>query len=195
MGFNYAQGQTVFASEPVIGDIDGDGSLEVVFNTYDPRLMGATVGTWALKNDASVVNGFPLYIGAGGASAAPTLADLDGDGYLEIAVALGPMNTRHMSGIPLRPTFRTVCHGPCPARTWAALLRLHHHSQLRCFHQNGKRPGSKIWRCFTFTIRLFNSGPPLTSTLALTDVIPPALSYVPGTLKSSIGDATISSEI
>ena len=34
--FNYTQNATLFASEPVIGDIDGDGGLEIVFGTRVP---------------------------------------------------------------------------------------------------------------------------------------------------------------
>ncbi len=191
--FNYAQGQTVFASEPAIGDIDGDGSLEVVFNTYDPRLAGATVGTWALKNDGSVVNGFPLYIGAGGASAAPTLADLDGDGQLEIAVATRSYEyavyvwDTPAPYIPYRLPWPMSRQNLRRTATFTPLQPNYDAST-----KTASDPAPKLGDVFTFTISLVNSGSPLTSTLSVTDVIPSALAYVSGTLKSSIGDATIS---
>jgi FG-GAP-like repeat/FG-GAP repeat len=89
--FNYAQGATLFASEPVIGDIDGDGKLEIVFGTYVPAVISSDkdgpVGLWALKADGTVVSGFPLAVPIPGVRSAPTLADLDGDGKLEILAA------------------------------------------------------------------------------------------------------------
>lgn len=42
----------------------------------------------------------------------------------------------------------------------------------------------------TYTIRLVNSGSPLTSTVYLTDVIPDGLSYVPDTFDAASGDYT-----
>ncbi|HEX8074930.1 MAG TPA: FG-GAP-like repeat-containing protein [Thermoleophilaceae bacterium] len=79
---------------PVIGDIDGDGESEIVDSA------GEHVYAWHL--DGSEVDGFPVSLDpsfSGGAveneqnhvkrgfMASPTLADLDGDGRLEVAVA------------------------------------------------------------------------------------------------------------
>lgn len=89
--YNFAQGQRLFASEPVIGDVTGDGRLDVIFGTYSPdgsadnlaRLIG-------LSATGQPLPGFPLTLNSeGGASkkglrAAPTLADLDGDCLVEI---------------------------------------------------------------------------------------------------------------
>jgi hypothetical protein len=89
--FNYTEGATLFASEPVIGDVDGDGALEVVFGTYVPLEREADrhgpVGLWGLEADGTVMMGFPLVASTPGVRAAPTLADLDGDGDLEILAA------------------------------------------------------------------------------------------------------------
>jgi hypothetical protein len=90
--YDYTAGHAVaFASEPAVADLDGDGSPEVVFTTYgapgDPgagRLVvlaadGTPLHGVALPNPGSNGNGI-------GAPAAPTIADLDGDGQLEILV-------------------------------------------------------------------------------------------------------------
>jgi uncharacterized repeat protein (TIGR01451 family) len=85
---DYAQGKIVFASEPVIGDVDGDGLNEVIFGTFDPHYGRNTpVDLWILGNDGSVKAKLPLPVDTNGIVAAPTLADLDGDGKLEIAAA------------------------------------------------------------------------------------------------------------
>jgi hypothetical protein len=82
---------------PVIGDLDGDGDLEIVAALYDGNLSGA-IHAW--HHDGTVVAGFP-FTGLiqrshpGGTAEAnmgtnfgsPVLADLDGDGDIEIAVA------------------------------------------------------------------------------------------------------------
>jgi hypothetical protein len=90
--YRYTDGKAVmYASEPTIADLNQDGSPEVVFATYgDPKVKDsghlvilAADGT--LLYDIALPN--PGYDGNGnGAPAAPTIADLDGDGQLEILV-------------------------------------------------------------------------------------------------------------
>ena len=89
--YNFAQGNRLFASEPVIGDVSGDGRVDILFGTYSPdgrddhraRLHG-------LNASGQPLAGFPLPLTNedGGAKkglrAAPTLADLDGDCDVEI---------------------------------------------------------------------------------------------------------------
>ncbi len=66
---------------PAFGDIDGDGSEEIVVTNH-----GATSGGFihAFKKNGSVVPGFP--INHGYSSRTPVLADLDNDNKLEIIV-------------------------------------------------------------------------------------------------------------
>jgi len=90
--YDYSNHQTVsFASEPTIADLNQDGSPEVLFTTYgDPavtssgRLVilganGKELHAVDLPNPGKNGNG-------NGAPAAPTVADLDGDGTLEVFV-------------------------------------------------------------------------------------------------------------
>ena len=83
-------------SSPAVGDIDGDGGLEIVLGT------GQTAGSdfggygvlYALDSDGSLLDGWPITLFAGFAGAlpvigegivvSPALADVDGDGDLEI---------------------------------------------------------------------------------------------------------------
>ena len=90
--FDYRHGHSVmYASEPVVADLNRDGSPEVVISTYgapDVRDSGYLV---VLGADGSLLHDVALPSpgsngNGNGAPAAPTVADLDGDGELEIFV-------------------------------------------------------------------------------------------------------------
>ncbi len=89
--YDLAQGKLLYPSEPVIGDITGDGELDIVFGAYtnDGNAYGA-VGIYALDRNGNLLPGFPLSLSEEGSQinrgirAAPTLADIDGDGDVEI---------------------------------------------------------------------------------------------------------------
>jgi hypothetical protein len=90
--YNFAEGKPIlYASEATIADLNQDGSPEVLLSTFgDPEtddsgrlvILGAD-GT--PLHDVALPN--PGFNGNGnGAPAAPTVADLDGDGQLEVFV-------------------------------------------------------------------------------------------------------------
>lgn len=69
---------------PAFGDVDGDGIDEIVVSVATPGT--GTIGRiYVYEKDGSITTGFPLYI-TGGATKTPVLADLNGDGALEIIV-------------------------------------------------------------------------------------------------------------
>ena len=78
-----------FASEPVVADLDGDGQAEVVFTTWTAK--GSNQGGDLLIVNASGVERSRVALPRSsqswdGALGAPTLANLDGDANVEVAV-------------------------------------------------------------------------------------------------------------
>ena len=71
---------------PAFGDIDGDSVGEIVATTH--QIGTYAFGTvYAFKTDGTDVAGFPVTT-EGGAVRTPVMADLDGDGAMEIIIAV-----------------------------------------------------------------------------------------------------------
>lgn len=88
--YDFAKGRSkVFASEVVVADLNRDGVPELVFGTYSLEEGGGAIVV--LDNTGRLLHEIALP-GQGkngngiGVPAAPTIADLDGDGQLEILV-------------------------------------------------------------------------------------------------------------
>ena len=82
--FSFADNGARFASEPVVADLNNDGFPEIVFTTYEvEKGKGALVILSHLGEKVA-----EAFLPGRGAMAAPTLADLDGDGALEVIVNL-----------------------------------------------------------------------------------------------------------
>jgi hypothetical protein len=82
--FSFADNGARFASEPVVADLNNDGFPEVIFTTYEvEKGKGALV---ILEHAGEKVA--QISLSGRGAMATPTLADLDGDGELEIIINL-----------------------------------------------------------------------------------------------------------
>jgi len=114
-------------SSPAIGDIDGDGFLEVVVGS-GPSVEGGD-GKWvyAWNRDGTPVSGWPKYT-AGDVVAPPALGDLDGDGDLEVVIGCGREfetspasctslyawhgNGTNVSGFPMSPGNFTQPYSP-----------------------------------------------------------------------------------
>jgi hypothetical protein len=92
--YDYALGKPLFASEPVVGDVTGDGEVDIIFGTYSPDgSADSDARLHGLNAAGEPLTGFPLPLTHEGNSdeqgirAAPTLADLDGDCDVEVLAA------------------------------------------------------------------------------------------------------------
>ena len=84
-----------FASEPVVADLDGDGRPEVIFASWTQKGSGSNGRLHVVDAQGNKLYEIelPASFGGGdwnGALATPTLADIDGDGELEVL-----LNTAH----------------------------------------------------------------------------------------------------
>jgi hypothetical protein len=66
-------------SSPALGDIDGDGDIEIVVGSSDDKV-------YAWHHDGTSVYGWPKAIGGGLYKSSPALGDIDGDGDIEIVL-------------------------------------------------------------------------------------------------------------
>ena len=89
--YDYAQGRQLFASEVAIGDVSGDGLVDVIFGTYSiDSSAHSAVGLVGLNANGQPLAQFPLSLpnettpGTRGIMAGPTIADLDRDCNVDI---------------------------------------------------------------------------------------------------------------
>lgn len=82
--FSFAETGARFASEPVVGDLNGDGRPEILFTTYET--MSGKGALIVLDADGKLL--FRTTLPGRGAMAAPTVADINGDGEMEIVINL-----------------------------------------------------------------------------------------------------------
>jgi len=82
-------------SSPTLGDLDGNGNLEVVVGSSDRKV-------YAWNYNGSLLSGWPRNT-SGYVKSSPALSDLDGDNDLEVVVGSygGWVYAWHHSGIPL----------------------------------------------------------------------------------------------
>jgi len=195
--FNYTQGAVLVATEPVVGDIDGDGLLEVVFGTRVPARSGGVfyngpVGLWALKSDGKVAPGFPLPVPTPGMFGAPTLADLDSDGELEILVAAreGHIYSWDTSTPynPMQLPWPTGRHDLNRSASYTPL------TPLEASHKLASPRFVTQGQTASFTINIISTSP-VNETISFTDTIPAGVSFVPGSLSSTSGVATYSAGV
>jgi hypothetical protein len=83
-----------FAGEPVVADLENDGKAEVIFGSWTQNGSGQGGKLYVVSWDGKLLQALDLPFAAddrrGGALAAPTVANIDGDPDLELV--LGTIN-------------------------------------------------------------------------------------------------------
>jgi hypothetical protein len=86
-GVTYTNDPNVLTGGVVVGDLSGDGIPEIVFNTYSPDQGKSHL--FVMDAGGQILH--QIELPRLGAMPVPTLADVDGDGTIEIVVSLREM--------------------------------------------------------------------------------------------------------
>ncbi len=78
-------------NSPAIGDLDGDGTMEIVVGTGGTS-SGPSAKIIAFTTTGQVATGFPFVVGMNSVGNSPTLYDINNDGTLEILIRMKPDN-------------------------------------------------------------------------------------------------------
>jgi len=77
--FYSTEGGDVTQSSPTVGDLDGDGAMEILIGDESGQLL-------AINHDSTPVNGFPIQLN-GEVRSSPIIWDIDNDGLIEVGVS------------------------------------------------------------------------------------------------------------
>lgn len=182
------QGYYRFASEPVVADLDANGSPEVLFTSWTQKGSHATGDLFILDAQGNLLQQTSLPPAYGspdwnGALAAPTLANIDQDADLEIVI-----NTAH-SGVvayDLPGSANAIIYWGTGRGSY---LRNGSpaYGDLNASRKTLDNPAPAPGDTLDYTVVLHNQGGALESA-ALTDSLPPQVAYT-GSLSVSSGTA------
>lgn len=115
-GWPVTAGTFVERCSPAIGDVDGDGDLEVFIGSWYDGAVGSTGGVYGFSQNGATLPGWPKLTNHVSVIASPALADLDDDGDKEIIVGTYETNGKiyvwHHDGTNLTGWPFTIPRGP-----------------------------------------------------------------------------------
>jgi uncharacterized repeat protein (TIGR01451 family) len=182
--YDPSEGIYRFATEPVIADLDDDGTAEVIVASWPQKVNDKTGRLLILDYQGNLLHAVDLPLVSGGwngALAAPTLANIDSDPDLEIV-----LNTTHSGlvayDLPGTANARILWGtGRGNYQRTGSLL----YGSLDRSRKQASSSSVNAGDAFTYTIVLDNPGPVLAS-VRVTDTVPGEVNYV-GNLWASSG--------
>lgn len=175
--YHASDGYLTFASEPVVADLNNDGKPEVIFASWTQKGSHATGKLYILDNMGNQLQAVDLPAGKGsvdwnGALAAPTLADIDGDGNLE--VVLNTANSGLVAYTLPGTAGASVLWGTGRGNTQRTGTVP---SSLNNSGLSVDPPSPKPGAVLTYRVTLHNPGLPLAS-VTVTDTLPTNVTYL-----------------
>lgn len=186
-----AEGFIRFATEPIVVDLNDDGKAEVIFASWTQNGSNAPGKLYIVSWDGNLIQSLDLPWNSsdhrGGSLAAPTIANLDADRDLEIVV--GTINKGVVAYDIANSARARILWGTGRGnyqRTGQASAAYYVNGFLdnsyKAVNTAHPQPGESL----TYTIRLVNPGPALSS-VRMTDTLPNNAYLVSGSLSASSG--------
>ncbi len=102
-----------------IADMDGDGKAEIVMGiSTETSVWDGKI--YVLESDGSIMPGWPVWVG-GRIYSSPVVADVDGDGKMEIAIGTTP----HLEAGQASKVIRVFNRDGSELKSWGALQGIH----------------------------------------------------------------------
>jgi uncharacterized repeat protein (TIGR01451 family) len=179
-----------FASEPVVADLDNDGQAEVIFASWTKKGSNQTGKLYIVSSTGSLVQSIDIPRAgsstAGGALAAPTLANIDGDANLE--VLLGTINMGLVAFDLADSANARILWGTGRGsfQRTGAVLAGSLDGSTKTVSDPFPEPGDTL----SYSLRLVNPGP-LLETVRVTDTLPSQATLVGGSAAATSGSLAI----
>lgn len=180
-----------FATEPIVVDLNDDGTAEVIFASWTQNGSNAPGKLYIVSWDGNLIQALDLPRDTnddrGGSLAAPTIANIDADLDLEIVVGtinqgLVAYDIANSSGARIlwgtgRGNYQRTGLAPAPLRNIGSL-----DDSVKAVSNSRPQPGEAL----TYTIVLTNPGP-LLSKVRVTDTLPTDAYLASASLTASSG--------
>ncbi len=189
--YNPAEGFFRFATEPIVADLDDDGKAEVIFASWTQNGSNTPGKLYIVSWDGNLLQSIDLPWNAndhrGGSLAAPTIANIDGD--LDMEIVVGTINKGLVAYDVANSSHARILWGTGRGslqRTGLAPAAYYSNGFLDNSYKSVSNPRPAPGDSLTYTIRLINPGPVLSS-VRVTDTLPMNATLMNGSVNASSG--------
>lgn len=197
--YNPAEGFYRFATEPIVADLDDNGKAEVIFASWTQHGSNQPGKLYIVSWDGNLIQSIDLpwdaSDGWGGSLAAPTIANIDTDPDLELVIGtvnkglvaydIGGTSAARILWSTGRGSNQRTGLAPAPFYLNGVL-----DNSTKAVNNPRPNPGDSM----TYTIRLVNPGPTLSS-VKVTDTLPTNASLISSSVSATSGRWGINSGV